>query len=129
MFFRCCASLVLALVVSTCASSAGTSLGEEGETTTTAARGSLNLIVRAELDRFPGGSAWDAVSRLQPHWTRFGVRLRVDGINRESSESELRRLWADDIESIRFVSGIDARVRYGRDFSDGVIEVTMIGGG
>ena len=58
MFFRCCASLVLALIVSTCASSAGTSLGEEDEATT----GNLNLIVRAELDRLRGQSAWALVN-------------------------------------------------------------------
>ncbi len=124
MFFRCCASLVLALVVSTCASSAGTSPGEEGEATT----GDLRLIVRAELDRLPGQSAWDAVSSLRPHWTGRGAGLRVDG-SPYGESSELRRLRADDIESMRFLSGIDARVKYGRDFSNGVIEVTMIGGG
>jgi hypothetical protein len=125
MFFRCCASLVLALVVSTCASSAGTSLGEEGEATT---GDYLRLIVRAELDRLPGQSAWDAVSSLRPGWPRGGAGVRVNGIP-VGRGSELHQLWADDIESMRFLSGIDARVKYGRDFSNGVIEVTMIGGG
>ena len=125
MFFRCCASLVLALIVSTCASSAGTSLGEEGEPTT----GNLNLIVRAELDRLPGQSAWGVVSDLRPGWIRQRVGVRVNGIPVGEGLGELGQLRADDIESMRFLSGIDARVKYGRDFSNGVIEVTMIGGG
>ena len=140
MFFRCCASLVMALVVSACASSAGTSLGEGGGPATTAARENSTLIVRAELDAFQGRSAWDAVYTLRRRWTQPGLgatfggapiyaRVVVDGTHRGELR-ELRRISANDIESMRFLSAPDpdTTIKYGLGNEGGVIEVTTIRG-
>ena len=141
MFFRCCASLVMALVVSACASSAGTSLGEGGGPATTAARENSTLIVRAELDAFQGRSAWDAVYTLRRRWTQPGrgatfggapiyARVVVDGTHRGDLR-ELRRISANDIESMRYLSAPDpdTTIKYGIGSEGGVIEVTTIRGG
>lgn len=60
-----CASLVLALALSACASSGGMSSGEGRQTSARGARGNPNLIVRAELEGLAGRSLWDAVQTLR----------------------------------------------------------------
>ncbi len=56
--------LVLAPVVSACASSPDSPFDEGGQTATRTARGSSTLIVRAQLEQLVGRSAWDAIERL-----------------------------------------------------------------
>ena len=137
MFFRRCASLVLALVVSACASSPDASFGEEGGTPTRTARGNPNLIVRAELEQTRGQSAWQAVSTVRPRWLRaqrsssvttgpFYARVVTDGAFR-GDLSELHRFNVSDIEFMRYLSAADATTRYGTGYPGGVIEVSTRG--
>ena len=139
MFFRRCRLLVLALVVSACSSSAGASLGGDGGDggTSGSSRGNSNLIVRAELDSFSSGSAFDAVEILRRRWTepRFGssfsgpvyARVVVDGTFRGDLD-ELHRLSTENIESMRFLSASDATTKYGTGYLGGIIEVTLLRG-
>ena len=131
MFFRCCASLVLALVVSACASSAGNPLGG-GSTASGASRGNSRLIVRAQLEEFGGRSAWDAVDMLNQHWLRpirssntapTYARVIVDGFSRRELD-DLRSISAAFVESLRYLSAINATTKYGTGYMGGVIEVT-----
>ena len=130
MFFRPCAPLVLALVVSACASSSDTPSGERSATAARVARGTSTLIIRAELDRFPGQSAYDVIESLHSSWIRprrvgrgqTFARIMVDGTV-PGELRDLRRLYSDIIETIRFVSGPDATFKYGIDYQGGVIEV------
>ena len=111
-----------------------------GGPATTAARENSTLIVRAELDAFQGRSAWDAVYTLRRRWTQPGLgatfggapiyaRVVVDGTHRGELR-ELRRISANDIESMRFLSAPDpdTTIKYGLGNEGGVIEVTTIRG-
>ena len=64
MSCRRCASLVLAVMASACAASANTLHGQD-QTAAAATRGSPTLIVRAELERAAGQTAWRAVQTLR----------------------------------------------------------------
>ena len=138
MSLRRLLSLVLVLVItsvlSACASSTNTPFGEGGETALRAAGGSSTLIVRAQLDRFTGRSAWEAVETVKPRWLQiqrgtsivFGpayARVMIDGVARGELD-ELHRLSAENIETMRYLSAPDATTRYGTGFPGGVIEVT-----
>ena len=137
MSFSSYALLVLALAVSACASSFGTSFGEGGQTATRAARGNSTLIIRAELVEFQGRTALVAVEFLRRRWLQprrsptfnhpgsFYARVVVDG----SVRGELRELsimGSENIESMRYLSPSDATTRYGTGFMGGVIEVTTL---
>ena len=77
----------------------------------------------------PAITAYDAVQRLRPRWLqrtgRRGVPRVVVARTQRTNVYELTRIRADDVESIRFVSGPDATTRYGTGFTGGAIEVTL----
>ena len=133
--YRCGASLVLALVLSACASSSDTAFG--GESATTArARGTSTLIIRAELNERPGESAYQVIQALRPLWLRsrerslsgrlLYARVVVDGAIRGEVD-ELYRLRADNIEEIQYLTAGDATTKYGTGYAAGVIEVRTRG--
>ncbi len=125
MFSPRCASLVLALAVSACASSSAS-----GEGGARPARGTSTLIIRAELERFPGQSAYNVIQSLHSRWLQprrvdrgqTFARIMVDGTVR-GELSDLRQLFSEVIETMRLLSGPDATFKYGTGFPGGVIEV------
>ena len=135
--FRGCTSVVLALVVSACASSPSTPFGGEVETAAAATRGNTNLIVRAELEEAAGQTAWQVVENLRGRWlqpVRIGsissgpafAGVVVDRATRGELQ-ELRFMVVDDIETMRRLSPSEATTRYGTGYVGGVIEVTSRG--
>ncbi len=133
MSFRRCAYVVLALVVSACASSPDTPFEGESETSAAASRGNSRLIVRAQLEPLVGRSAYEAVETLNPRWlqTRGSTpilgpsyaRVVVDRTVR-GELADLYRISTNDIETMRYLSASDATTRYGTGYPGGVIEVT-----
>jgi hypothetical protein len=97
------------------------------------ARGSGNVITRAELEAAPTSNAYDAVQRLRPQWLarplapsitgNNPVIVYVDRHNFGTLES-LRSLNTDQIERMEFVPARDATTRYGTGHASGVVEVT-----
>lgn len=109
-------------------------LAENRETVTRPDGGSSTLIVRAELVELPGRSAWEAVDILNRRWLqiRRGFTLRggpiyarvaVDGISRGTLD-ELRRWSTEEIDSMQYLNGPEATIKYGGGFPGGIIEVT-----
>ena len=139
MSVRSYALLVLALVVSACSSSSGTSGGELGQLPPAPApRGNANLIVRAELEEFRGQSALVAVEGLRRRWLQprrsasfqnesFYALVVVNGAQR-GELGELRLIDSDNVETMRYISPSDATTRYGTNFVGGAVEVTLISG-
>ena len=140
MSIRHCAGLVLALVLSACASSAGTSVGD-GSQTVAAETGNSRLIVRAQLAELPGETALRAIERYNRRWLRAQrgasfspsgepvlnyARVVVDGISRRELD-DLRGISTESIENMRFLSAADATTKYGTGYMGGVIEVTTRG--
>ena len=133
MSFRRCASVVLALVVSACASSQDTPFGGEFATSAAASQGNSRLIVRAQLEPLGGRSAYEAVETRNPRWLQprggtpasgpFYARVVVDGTVR-GELADLYRISINDIETMRYLSASDATTRYGTGYIGGVIEVT-----
>ncbi len=133
MSFRRCASVVLALVVSACASSSDTPFGEEFATSAAASQGNSRLIVRAQLEPLVGWSAYEAVEILNRRWLqpRGGTptsgpsyaRVVVDRTFR-GELADLYQISTNDIETMRYLSAPDATTRYGTSYPGGVIEVT-----
>ena len=131
--------LVLAPVVSACASSSDAPLSEDAETATRATGGNSTLIVRAQLELLSNRTAWDAVETLNRRWiqARRGssfasepdyARVVVDGVVRGELDV-LRQLNTTNIETMRHLSATDASINYGTGFPGGVIEVDTRRGG
>ena len=131
--------LVLAPVVSACASSSDAPFSEDAERAIQATGGSSTLIVRAQLEVLTNRSAWDAVETLNRRWmqARRGssfatgpnyARVAVDGVVRGELD-ELRQLNTTNIETMRYLSAPDATTKYGTGFPGGVIEVDTRRGG
>ena len=124
----------LALILTSCISTPSP-LGERDSAN--APRGHRDLIIRAELDTFPGQSAREVVERLHPNWllargVSLGAgpsyaRVVVDGTSRGHIQ-ELNFLNSADIESMRHLSAADATTKYGTGYLGGVIEVTTMRG-
>ena len=125
--------LVLAPVVSACASSSEAPFSEDAETGIQATGGSSTLIVRAQLEVLTNRSAWDAVETYNRRWmqARRGssfatganyARVVVDGVVRGELDV-LRQLNTANIETMRYLSASDATTKYGTGFLGGVIEV------
>jgi hypothetical protein len=114
--------MAIALTAMACTSGSG---GTAGSGT----RSDPNLITREDLASVPAITAYDAVQRLRPRWLqrtgRRGVPRVVVARTQRTNVYELTRIRADDVESIRFVSGPDATTRYGTGFTGGAIEVTL----
>ena len=133
MSFRRCAYVVLALVVSACASSPDTPFGGEFETSAAATQGNSRLIVRAQLEPLVGWSAYEAVETLNPRWLQPRGRTPTYGpmyarvvVNRTARRelADLYQISTHDIEAMRYLSAPDATTRYGAGYIGGVIEVT-----
>ena len=122
--------LVLAPVVSACASSGGAASGGDSETAD-AVGGSSTLIVRAQLEEYPGRSALDVVRQLNRRWLRVGrdaggaayALVVIDG-GLPYDLRVLDQLSTSDVESMRFLDYNDATRKYGGGYNGGVIEVT-----
>ena len=84
-------SLVLAPVVSACASSSEAPFSEDAETGIRATGGSSTLIVRAQLEVLTNRSAWDAVETYNRRWmqARRGSSFATGPIMRELWSMEL----------------------------------------
>ena len=130
-----CALLVLALVVSACASSLETPLGEAGQAARPVARGGPNLILRAELEEYRGESAYRTIDFIRRRWVRpirsnaarsVYARVVIDGSLRREL-NDLRLMSVDSIETMRYLTATDATTKYGIGYPGGVIEVTTRG--
>ena len=137
MSIRRFAALVLALVVSACASSGGTSATNDSEIATASLGGNSRLITRAQFEEYPGEAAVDVVRRFNSRWLRgtrgsgFSGRpnyakVVVDGIPRGDLE-ELTLIRTESVERMRFISAAEATTQYGTGYAGGVIEVTTRG--
>ncbi len=117
--------LVLACIVSACASSGG-----DGETAS-ATGGSSTLIVRAQLEQYAGRSALDAIQQFNRRWLRLErgggggayARVVIDG-GLGYDLSVLDQLSTRDVEFMRYLDFNAATRKYGADYRGGVIEVT-----
>ena len=138
MSFRRFLSLVLALVlasaVSACASSGSGASGGGGDTQQFTG-GNSTLIVRAQLAQYSGRNALEAVQQFNRRWLqpqrtssfdRVFARVVIDNGPPDVLET-LGRLSVDSIESMRFLSAIDATTRYGTGNAGGIIVVTSRG--
>ena len=126
--------LLLALVLSGCASAAGSGRGG----------GNFNLItfeLLREADA-EGLNVHQVIERNRPQWFRAGrapatlgyaeaaaafARVVLDGI--PSGEiNDLRRLNTVGVESIEYISASDATTRFGTGYAGGAILVRMRSG-
>jgi hypothetical protein len=102
-------------------------------------RGGPDLIVRSELEEYPGETAYRVIEEIRRRWVRpqrssstaFGTeavyaRVIIDGATRRELR-DLQSLNVNGIERMRYVSATDATTKYGTGYSGGVIEVTTRG--
>jgi hypothetical protein len=90
--------------------------------------GDPNRITAEELEPYVHLSAFEAVRQLRPRWIQTRPPLEpavvhVDG-SRRGELDVLRRLQAEDIAEMVYLSAADATTRYGTGYRGGVIEVT-----
>lgn len=111
------ATLSLAAMSAGCASGGG----EGGER---APRRDPNMITAEELVPHANLSAREAIDQLRPRWFQRTDSPLVVQDGTHMSASILDRIRASDVESMRYYSVADARVRYGQTVTSGAIEVT-----
>ena len=100
------------------------------------ARGSSNLITRAELNTLDLSTAYDAVQRLRPHFLRgrgsTSIRdpnpvlpvVYIAGVKQGGPEA-LQRVRVSEVSEIRYIGASDATTRYGTGHTGGAIEVIL----
>src|SRR5512140_859822 len=114
----------LALCVSAaCAASAPTNRSKED----------ITLITREQIQELRFSTAYDAVKGLRSNWiTNRGpesfrypseVQVYLDGVHM-GGVATLQDIASPPIQSIRFISGIEATSRWGTDHGKGVIFVS-----
>lgn len=113
----CVAALGLAAMAGGCATGGG-----EGEES--GPRRDANLITAEELAPFANLSAREAIEQLRPRWFQRTDSPLVVQDGSHMSSSILDRIRASDVESMRYFSVADARVRFGQTVTQGAIEVT-----
>ena len=111
------AALGLATLSAGCASGGGE--GEEG-----APRRDPNLITAEELAPHANLTCREAIQELRPRWFQRTDSPLVVRDGSHMSASLLDRIPASDVQSLRYYSVADARVRYGQTVTSGAIEVT-----
>jgi hypothetical protein len=96
-------------------------------------RRSSEILTHADIERAGVPTAYDAVQRLRPTWLRtrssgsiqtspqYAV-VYLDGAQIGGPES-LRRISANDVQSIRYLRTADATTRYGTGHEGGAILV------
>ena len=85
-------------------------------------------LTAEELRADPTIDAYEAVQRLRRFWLleRGGTTPKVFiGGDDLGSPTILRQWRADMVLEMKFIDGNEARVRFGPDYSAGVIEVTV----
>jgi hypothetical protein len=95
-----------------------------------------SVITRAELDRVPGASVYDAIRQLRPTWlnrpltpTGSGANPIMAYVDRQQygTVADLRNIPTEQVERVEFISATDATTRYGTGHASGAIEVTTKG--
>ncbi|MGD2122044.1 MAG: hypothetical protein PVJ76_09890 [Gemmatimonadota bacterium] len=120
-------SVVLALILSSCATSG------------TSSRGSGNKLTAEEIAEVSALTAYEAVEYARPQWLRprrlragvtpsmgtdmGGPVVYLDGV-RVGNTGELRRLRADAVAEMEYLSPSDATNRFGTNHDTGAILVT-----
>lgn len=119
--------LLLASVVvplSSCATTGGTGSG-----------GSTRILTAEQIADLPVITAYEAVQRVRPHWIRTRSSptmanpqpalavVYVDGV-RMGDVGELRRVQANEVEQMEYLSASDATNRFGTGHQGGAILVT-----
>ena len=97
---------------------------------------SSRVISRAELDRAPGTSVFDAVRQLRPTWLNRPLTPSGSGTNpimayvdgqQYGTADELRNVPTEQVERIEFISATDATTRFGTGHASGAILVITKG--
>ena len=97
---------------------------------------SSDVLTRAELDRVPGTSTFDAIRQLRPTWISRPLAPSGSGVSpimayvdgqQWGTVDDLRNLPAEQVERVVFISAADATTRYGTGHPSGAIEVTTKG--
>jgi hypothetical protein len=118
---RAALALAALVTVSACSSATGGS---------SSARPDRDLITREQIAAVPVTSAYEAIERLRPEFLRAargGATPNVYINNSRSGGLEtLRSIRADNIQTIRYVSALDANLRYGLGNDSGVIAIELL---
>lgn len=114
------ASLVIALLLTACASgSSSTGMTSEG-IGGQARQGSTNVITADEIKAQSFQNAWQAVISLRPSWPQVPAYVR----NGRISFERLQEVRVEDVREIRMLSREQARVRFGPDAQQTILVVT-----
>jgi hypothetical protein len=96
----------------------------------TASRSGSNLLTREELTQYASDDVLNTIRRLRPRWLQArGASHAMDPVPfldgaRLGSLEDLRGVNVGDVESVEFVTPVDATMKYGTGFPGGAIEVT-----
>jgi len=97
--------------------------------------GDRNLITATDLEGLEELNAYEAIRRLRPRWVRYRGQSTFSGSGRESlrvyvdnslfgNAESLSNLMIRHIETMRFLDGRQATLRFGTDHTVGAILIT-----
>ena len=114
------ASFALMIGLAGCASGSGGS-GSGG--------GSFNRLTAADLVNDQALDLFELIYRRRSRWlnARGGgsPRVHVDGVASLGGVEELRNILVSDVQEVEYLSAIDAASRFGLDYVNGAILVTI----
>ncbi|HUF50448.1 MAG TPA: hypothetical protein VMN60_06415 [Longimicrobiales bacterium] len=114
------AALTALVVLPACSASSGSSTP----------RPNRDLIAHEEITELSVATAYEVIERLRPHFLRAArgggtPNVYING-SRSGGIAILRSIRADAIQDIRYLSAVDANLRYGVGNDSGVIEVQLL---
>ena len=122
---RLVVTMFLTVALAACASAGGGQGGDESSP-----RMDPNRISLEELQRDPARDLYQAIQSLRPRWLRpRGASMSgppsviLDGIVQPGGAGILSNISVLDVQSVTFMSAIDATTRYGLDMIGGAIVV------
>lgn len=99
--------------------------------------GSPDMITREQIETLPEGSAFTVVQRLRRSWLRARTQATFGNSEpaypvvfldemRFGDIDSLNRISTNQIQSIQYISAVDATTRYGTGYMGGIIRINTV---
>ncbi|MHB1862580.1 MAG: hypothetical protein ACYCVL_06365 [Gemmatimonadaceae bacterium] len=93
-----------------------------------------NVITESEIRRYPAASIYDVIAQLRPEFLRDRGRISLLTDTHDVATvflndveygqlADMKTMPAAEIAEVRFYSGIDAVIKFGRHYGSGVIQL------
>lgn len=93
-----------------------------------------NIITESEIRQYPAASVYDVIAQLRPEYLRDRGRVSLLTTAHDVATvflndveygqlADMKTMPSAEIAEVRFYSGIDAVIKFGRQYGSGVIQL------